>query len=103
MKGLTAPGLRRLPSSIPTARLERLRLDEPSRDAKFSATDWVAFLKQLECQDNLKRLDLASKKFGAGAKALGGTKDATAQSGASAAPPPVQGSLRLTQAYPAPS
>ena len=70
MKGLTAPGLRRLPSSIPTARLERLRLDEPSRDSKFSATDWVAFLKQLECQDNLKRLDLASKKFGAGAKAL---------------------------------
>ena len=69
MKGLTAPGLRRLPSSIPTARLERLRLDEPSRDAKFSATDWVAFLKQLECQD-LRRLDLASKKFGAGAKAL---------------------------------
>ena len=45
----------------PDARLERLRLDEPSRDSKFSATDWVAFLKQLECQDNLKRLDLASR------------------------------------------
>jgi hypothetical protein len=61
LKGLTVPGMRRLPASIPTSRLERLRLDEPSRDSKFSATDWVAFLKLLECKDTLKRLDLASK------------------------------------------
>ena len=69
LDGLTASGLRRLPSSIPTTRIECLRLDE-GRGSSFGAADWVAFLKQLECQDNLKRLDLASKKFGAGAKAL---------------------------------
>ena len=69
LDGLTASGLRRLPSSIPTTRIECLRLDE-GRGSSFGAADWVAFLKQLECKDTLKRLNLATKKFGAGAKAL---------------------------------
>ena len=69
LNGLTSSGLRRLPTSIPTARIERLRLDDP-RGSSFSSADWCAFLKQLECKGALKRLDLATKKFGGGAKTL---------------------------------
>ena len=70
LPGLTRAGLCRLSSSVPTSRLETLRLAPPSYKDSFTASDWIAFVKALDCGSSLKHLHLKSKKFGGGAQTL---------------------------------
>lgn len=70
LAGLTSCGLRRLPTSVPTANVRHLTLRSEEGKKDFTSAEWVAFLKRLGCAASLRTLVLASKKFGGASNTL---------------------------------